>query len=330
MSDLPLFGCSTRGQLIDPWPIDGTQIDYVNVEAFFAYLRSIGTSFTDEQRANGPWILVTSVDELAFKCIQDSHHELLDSWTLLYNPVDYIISAKMESFSHGPLAMAITRWLDGKLTTMGLNHEAIFTGTANHALFIINHAGQKVLNDVGAPKIIRKRADQTVRPFTVQPPRSMKWPSLVLEVSYTESRSQIGEDLRLWLQNSKNEVRFAMGAFINQLSQTISIEEWRVRTRARTGRQRGQRRVRTRARTQRQRGRQVPHYSAECIQSMTIEKPRSNGDPTITGSFTIPFNQLLLREPTAHEADFDMSQEDIQQIAVQVWRSQSIGDAWRQ
>ncbi|KAJ5397684.1 hypothetical protein N7509_005797 [Penicillium cosmopolitanum] len=310
MADSPLFSSSTRGQLIDPWPIDGTQFDYVNVDAFFAQLRSIGTSFTDEQRANGPWILVTSVDEQAFKCIQDSHHELLDLWSILYNPVDYTISTKMESFFHGTLAMAITRWLDGKLTTMGLNHEAIFTGTANHTLFVLNRAGQRVLNDVGNPEIIRKRADQTVHPFTVQAPRSMKWPSLVLEVSYSESRAKIGEDLRLWLQNSQSEIRFAMAAFITARSKTISIEEWKVRTRAGTQEQ--------------------PRYTAERIQFMSIEKPRSHGDPIITGSFTVPFDRLLLRQPTAGETDFDMSQKDLRQIAAQVWRSQSIGDAWRQ
>ncbi|OQE21042.1 hypothetical protein PENSTE_c012G03991 [Penicillium steckii] len=310
MAYSPLSSSSTRGELIDPWPIDGTQFGYVNVDAFFAQLRSLSTSFTDEQRTNGPWILVTSVDEQAFKCIQDSHHELLDQWSILYNPVDYTISTKMESFFHGTLAMAITRWLDGKLTTMGLNHEVVFTGTANHALFVLDRAGQKINNDVGIPKIVRKRADQTVHPFIVQAPRTMKWPSLVLEVSYSESRAQIGEDLRLWLQNSEGEVKFAMAAFVTNQSKTIFIEEWKLRTRAGT---QGQLR-----------------YTTECTQTMSIEKPRSDGGPKITGSFRIPFDHLLLRQPTAGETDFDMSQADLCQIAAQVWRSQSIGDAWRQ
>lgn len=289
MADSPLSSSSTMGQLIDPWPADGTQFDYVNVDAFFAQLRSMATSFTDEQRTNGPWILVTSVDEQAFKDIQKSHHELLNSWSMIFNPVDYTISAKMESFYLGTLAMAITRWLDGKLTIMGLNHEAIFTGTANHTLFALDKAGQRVINDVGLPNLIRKRADQTVHPFTVQAPRSMKWPSLVLEVSDSDSRSEIGQDLRLWLQNSESEVKFAMAAFITQRSKTISIEELKLRTRKGT---RGQLR-----------------YTAERTQFISIEKPQSqsDGDPIITGSFKIPFDQLLLRQPTAGETDFDMS-----------------------
>ncbi|KAJ5741870.1 hypothetical protein N7533_011279 [Penicillium manginii] len=47
---------------------------------------------------------------------------------------------------------------------------SIITDTASHTLTIPDETGGIVLNAAGVPSIIRKRADQTIHPFTVQPP----------------------------------------------------------------------------------------------------------------------------------------------------------------
>lgn len=130
----------------------------------------------------------------------------------------------MESIFYSTLTAAITRCMDTEFTRMNLSHEILFTGTTNYELGIFDRAGDQCF-DEGLLRIIRKRADQTIHPFNVTAPRTIEWPSFVLKTAYNETRTQIKRDIRLWLQSSSGQVRFAMVAFVNRQTQNISIEE---------------------------------------------------------------------------------------------------------
>jgi hypothetical protein len=301
---------SPQGRVLeDPWPIDGIHYQYIDVQNFYQKLASIETSFENESRANGPWILFTEVDEQAFATLQNSDHELSCLYTKVYDPHNYILWVKMESIFHSTATMAITRWMDREITKMNLNHDIIFTGTTNYELKRLDQAGNQVLDENGSVMILRKRADQTIHPFSVALPRTMKWPSFILEAAYTESRKQIGEDIRIWLLNSHNQVTFAMAAFVNR-NQNVSIEEWRLLDRP------------------------TPYLKtrliAEKVQGMSIDKPKPGQEPIVRGSLAIPFSKIFLRKPQGNETDLVMDRADIIEIARQVWRANSIMEARKQ
>ncbi|KAJ5584925.1 uncharacterized protein N7459_004725 [Penicillium hispanicum] len=301
----PTASSTRQGRvLLDPWPLDGVHYAYIDVEQFFRKLSSIATTFEDESRANGPWILFTDVDEQAFDAIQNSDSELSHSCAKIYDPNNCILWVKMESVFHGTAAMGITRWMENKITEMQLNSEVLFTGATNYEIEILDEAGNQCVDDNGSVMVRRKRADQTVHPFSVPPPRTMQWPSLILETSYTEPRRHIMEELRLWLLASNNEVKFAMAAFVNQRRQNISIEQWELIDRPTET---------------------VQHrYTLNKVQGISVEKPKDGQTPIVRGRFEIPFSSIFLRDPQNNETNLVMTKEDIIQIARQVWAVNSI------
>lgn len=296
--------------LEDPWPGDGLGYTYSNVQGFYQTLSSLSTSFENECRANGPWILFTDVDEKAFAAIQSSNHELACLCTIIYDPNNYSLSVKMESIFHSTLSMAITRWMDTEFLRMNLSHEILFTGTTNYELEILNRAGDQCCDEEGSPRVVRKRADQTIHPFSVPAPRTMRWPSFVLETAYNESRTIIERDIRLWLQSSSGQVRFAMTAFVNPRTQNITIEEWKLFDKSKKPNR--------------------SRFMAEKVQSMSIDKPKADEEPVVRGSLTIPFSEVFLRQPRSNEPDLVMQKSDIVHIARQVWRVNSIMVARKQ
>lgn len=305
-----MANCVQGRVLEDPWPVDGLGYVYSNVQSFYQTLSSLSTSFQNECRANGPWILFTDVDEEAFAAIQNSDHELACLCTIIYDSNNYSLSVKMESIFHSTLTTAITRWMDAEFLKMNLSHDILFTGTTNYELEILDRAGNNCFDEEGLRRVVRKRADQTIHPFSVTAPRTMRWPSFVLETAYNEPRSDIERDIRLWLQSSNGQVRFAMTAFVNRRTQNISIEEWRVFNKSKEPNR--------------------SHFMAEKVQGLSIDKPKAGEEPVVRGSLTIPFSEIFLRQPRSNESDLVMQKADIVQIARQVWRVNSIVDARKQ
>ncbi|KAJ6191389.1 hypothetical protein N7519_001410 [Penicillium mononematosum] len=203
---------SAQGRaIVDPYPSTTLEYIYQDLEQCIRAIESAATSFIDGSRADGPWIVFYDVDKRAFDEIRNSDHEMLTICTKFFDPNTEVLILKMESLWHSSAAMAVTRWIDQKAHAMNVGSELLFTGTGNYKLTVFDDNGVPSMHD-GILATIQKRADQVIHPFAVPPPRSMKWPTFILEVIYTELRYKVEQDMRLWLQASQGQVEFAMTA----------------------------------------------------------------------------------------------------------------------
>ncbi|KAJ5206564.1 hypothetical protein N7491_002821 [Penicillium cf. griseofulvum] len=304
-------GSYAQGRAISsPYPTTTLEHQYSTLEKCIHDIELATTTFTNGSRADGSWIVFYGVDERAFDEIRNSEHELLTICTKLFNPSAEVLVLKMESLWHSSTSMAITRWIDQKSHAMNVGSELLFTGTGNYKLVRYDVKGFPKISD-GNLNIVQKRADQVIHPFAVPPSRTMKWPTFVLEVAYTEARNKVKEDMRIWLQATEGQVNFAMTASIQRQSKRIKLEQWGLVPKP---------------------TRKYPNrVTAEPVQNMWIKKPLSSGeDPTIGGRFEIPFKSLFLRDRQGDEEDFLMTHEDITRIARDVWRVDTILTAQRQ
>ncbi|KAL3475976.1 hypothetical protein BJX99DRAFT_270791 [Aspergillus californicus] len=82
-----------------------------------------------------------------------------------------------------------------------------------------------------------KNPDGAWRPSRLPRDRSVIWPSIVLEVSYSETRAKLMSDIRWWFRASLGDVKVVMTVDIDRHSPIIVIEQW---VRDRIGRHRQQ------------------------------------------------------------------------------------------
>jgi hypothetical protein len=261
------------------------------------------TSFTNGSRADGSWMIFSDVDERAFEDISNSENAILPICSKIFNPTGNLLILKMESLSHSTTSMAITRWIHRTAHAMNVESEIIITAT------VLNKDVQPSVSEGNSSIIQKKKADQTIYPLTCAPSRTMKWPSFVLEVAYTEMRYQVEQDMRLWLQATEGRVKFAMSASVRPQSKRITLEQWELRPM-----------------------KDRPDQGiAEPTQVMWIEKPQhSHHEPTIGERFEIPFKSLFLRDRQRTEVDMVMTREDLSRLARDVWRVDMILTAQNQ
>ncbi|KXG53416.1 uncharacterized protein PGRI_004660 [Penicillium griseofulvum] len=295
--------------IIDPYPTTSLEFRYKNLQQCIDDISSAMTSFTDGSRADGSWMIFSGVDERAFEDISNSENAILSICSKFFNPTGNLLIFKMESLWHSTTTMAVTRWIDRTAHAMNVESEMLITGTGIHKLSVLDEDGRPSVSE-GSVSTIQKKADQTIYPFTCPTSRPMKWPSFVLEVTYTEQRARVQEDMRLWLRATEGQVEFAMTASVQPTSKRITLEQWELKPQP------------TRDHPKR--------LIAHPVQKMWIQKPRQTGQkPIVGGRFEIPFRSIFLREPQGSEADFLMTNEEIERIARDVWRVDTIIDANR-
>ncbi|EFR03824.1 hypothetical protein MGYG_06823 [Nannizzia gypsea CBS 118893] len=74
----------------------------------------------------------------------------------------------------------------------------------------------------------KKAPDASYRPRTLPATRSAKWPSLVLEVGYSESATKLRSDASWWLTESQGEVRAVVTLKIFR-KHRVHLEVWQFR-----------------------------------------------------------------------------------------------------
>jgi hypothetical protein len=71
-----------------------------------------------------------------------------------------------------------------------------------------------------------KEADEAWRPRYVSGGRSPTWPSVVLEVAYSETKPKMQSGVRFWHRESQGDVKVILTMHINKTSPQITIEKW--------------------------------------------------------------------------------------------------------
>lgn len=141
-----------------------------------------------------------------------------------------------------------------------------------------------------------KEPDLSWGPRFLPPDRSLEWPTVVLEVGYSETRAKLQQDMSFWLNKSDESVLMAISIDIKRPSGDIYICSW-------------------------ERG--IPSPADPEPQPLKLQEIKIS--PTKPASYTgdplkIQFSKLLLRQPSPPaENDFVFSKEDLLDMAERVW-----------
>lgn len=177
-------------------------------------------------------------------------------------------------------------------------HEAAHR--AFSAIFVTWHRGQKsrLLPRGGATVegLTRKKCPDSSWTTSIHTPgREVKWPTILVEAGWSDSKAKLKQDVLFWLHESEPQVKVALTIKVTR-NGNITIERWRL--------------------NQKNRG-----TSVEPIQTMCITRNRiaNSNQHQISGSMHIKFEDCFLREKRGKETDFLLSHEDMMEIAEAVW-----------
>lgn len=234
-----------------------------------------------ERTGEGPYVIITSVDERSFlECFTRSRYDLLRKSCVSYDKQHSIILIEMESKVHASACHSFT----GIIETWGGQAESILmpSGSASFR---------------GTTRT--KRGDCSWMPAEIPSGRSPKWPTLAVEVQWSEPTSHLMDDIRFWLDDSEGDVRIILTISISA-RYTITIQRWSLRYRQ-------------------NQSKPLPFP----IATVQITKgPNKTSQPRITGSMTIPFEEVFLRPRRPTESDLILSRPVLERMALQIWTAQ--------
>lgn len=184
-------------------------------------------------------------------------------------------------------------------------HEAAAAAFGNLFLDAVQPTGLKyALSDWRSATVkgenTAKQPDNAWAPRRPPPGHSRDWPTLVVEIAFSETSSKLGSDVRFWLEGTKHTAQVVVTLTINRQNPQITLERWeRQKTRAHR------------------------------VQKITIDKV--NQRTTVQGgSLVIGFKELFLRpRETPREMDIQLGGEKLALLATMIWEEQEQDQAWR-
>ncbi|KAI9375469.1 hypothetical protein BJX61DRAFT_539757 [Aspergillus egyptiacus] len=225
------------------------------------------------------WFLVSGVSTGIF------HREFLDAeeapfsrWCAYDPALELLLVNLFKSRAHESAAGVFDHMLHEALLAAGMERSLDPIGAATH------------FGTLGA-----KEPDRAWRPIRLPRGRSDKWPTVVLEVAYSETQSKLQSDLRYWLREPDGEVKTILTLRIDQNEPKITIERWESTVGGHGHRQ----------------------------QQVVITKIRSN-KINITGApLLLEFERVFLRAPTIpREQAIVIDNEKLEFLATRIWSDQ--------
>lgn len=139
-----------------------------------------------------------------------------------------------------------------------------------------------------------KKADNSYQPYHCPKYRDKKWPTLVVEVAYSESWRKLAKDARWWLATSNGDIKTIITISINQKYREVTCEKWGLNAEEEP----------------------VALYRVQMQRDAGCEHVKvSNKDPLVIG-----FEDLFLRPPQdACEGDIVFNQDDLKELASLIW-----------
>ena len=137
-----------------------------------------------------------------------------------------------------------------------------------------------------------KQADYAWKPLR-SPPGMSKFPSVVLEVAYSESDYHLNSSVRFWLESHNGKAKICLTLRINRSVPEIRIEKWEIQN--------------------------------ERIHRSQVIRITKRKDQTYISDFplVIAFESLFLRPPSSpREKDLEISQQQLERLAETVWMDQ--------
>lgn len=230
------------------------------------------------------WMLFTHVDEESFtrEFLNSPDKTIARCWDS-YDKTQHLLLIRMtESQAHGAAGSNFDILMQNALQSMGLQTKLKYTRTASR------HG-----------KDGSKRPDCQYSPVRLPRGRTTDWPTVVLEVSFSEPASKLMSDVRYWLGQSSGAVQVALTLQIDRRIPKITLEKWEQNDDHGDGR---------------------PHRK----QSITIRKGAENLTEIRGGPLVIDFEQLFLRPPsTPRESEIRLGDKELRELAISIWREQN-------
>lgn len=234
--------------------------------------RAIPKDFEDALKANQnmvEWLLVTEVSEEIFKRYFLESQDQPFSFTCTYDRHLEVLL----------LSMAIS---DAHQTARFEFHHLLRNATSSAGVELRTRAGFRSTQGGG------KMPDGAWRPLHPPPGQSSDWPSAVLEVSYSETRAKLMNNIRHWFWASGGDVKVVFTVDIERRAPKVIIEQWVDMN-----------------------GWHRPE------QQITISK--SSTGAYVSGPLEVSFERLFLRSPTPFDEAIIRIRED-----ALIWYAQAI------
>ncbi|KAL4747139.1 hypothetical protein BDW72DRAFT_183426 [Aspergillus terricola var. indicus] len=198
--------------------------------------------------------LVSAVDDKSFTAVfLEAEEAPFSRWCAYDRELKLLLINKVKSRAHENAAGTFQDLLQGALVAVGMERCLETIGAATH------------FATLGA-----KEPDRAWQPIRLPRDRSDRWPTVVLDVAYSETQSKLQSDVRYWLIGPEEEVETVLTLRIAQDEPRIVIER-----RESIGNGRGYRQ-----------------------QHVVITKTRSNRITITGGPLVLEFERLFLRAPT--------------------------------
>jgi hypothetical protein len=133
-----------------------------------------------------------------------------------------------------------------------------------------------------------KIADLTFRPYDVPIHRDTKWPTVAVEVKWSEGRGKVQRGMKFWLKDSRGDVKVALTVSVQRRGK-ITVERWDLSPG----------------------GNPFPYQ--------TVDIHRGAEGPLINGEINVKFRDVFLRDKEPTESDFTLTHDDMQHMAWNVW-----------
>ncbi|KAJ5823663.1 hypothetical protein N7447_006003 [Penicillium robsamsonii] len=232
--------------------------------------------------SRNPYVIFT-IDERSFlDCFVNSEERSLGKSWECYDPsINELLVKIMESGPHAVGTTAFTRLFDGWLGPDDPNYPLV--GTA--AMLYRGSSNKK------------KRADCSWKPGHSGLDRG--WPTIVVEVAYSETTAKMMRDVKFWLNECSGHVNIVLTVNIHE-RRRISIEQWKMGNR-----------------------------TAFPVQKLEIARNPAPNCEKIQGRMRFSFEDIHLRPKGPDDIDFIISHRDIENLAHQVWHQQDKEDKQR-
>ncbi|KAL4742394.1 hypothetical protein BDV11DRAFT_211417 [Aspergillus similis] len=139
-----------------------------------------------------------------------------------------------------------------------------------------------------------KEADEAWRPKYISRDQSLTWPSVVLEVAYSETKPKLQSAVRFWHRESEGDVKVILTMHISKTSPQITIEKWEENADAHFGR------------------------TQKIVITRNFGAIRFSGAPLV-----IAFHKLFLRQPNIpKEQNVVLDQNKLEILAGVIWDEQ--------
>lgn len=246
----------------------------------------------DGNDTQSQYLIVTHINEdTLFAELPNEHHDDPELDLLIHHYKEFSLTENILllkvglSTGHESLHRDFYDLVRDRLEPMGLKKHIHSTGSSERQL-----------------RSRRKRPDTGIQPHRLPPNRNEGFPSLIMEVGYSRSRSKTDDDCKRWICQTHGKVQIGLSITANRRVPELTIRKWV----AEAG---------------------VNGIQARLDQEIKISKKKGSSQVQVTGGvLVIEFERLLLRakdeEKSPPEGDIEINKNDLEEWAINAWNAQ--------